>query len=232
MISVCLATYNGSKYIVEQIDSILSQLELSDELVISDDGSNDDTVDIVRSYKDERIKLIFNEGEKGYTNNFQNALVNCIGDYIFLSDQDDIWMPRKVELCLKELEFVDFVVHDARVVDSKVNVLFDSYFSFRGVKSGFFNNFIKIGYLGCCMAFKRNVVDRVIPFPCYKNYITHDSWLTLMSEFYFKSKLIHEPLISYRRHSENTSQGGNDEGNSLLTKVNIRIYSLIQILKA
>lgn len=89
MISVCMATYNGTKYIQEQINSILSQFGENDELVISDDGSKDDTCSIISSYQDSLIKLLFNKGKHGFIGNFENALSQCKGDYIFLSDQDD-----------------------------------------------------------------------------------------------------------------------------------------------
>ena len=101
-----MATYNGGKYIKEQIDSILLQLKEEDELVISDDGSIDDTVQIIKSYSDPRIRLFFhlkpsdqNEWSKPalISSNFENALRRAKGDFIFLSDQDDIWLPNKVE---------------------------------------------------------------------------------------------------------------------------------------
>ena len=95
MVSVCMATYNGGKYIKEQIDSILGQLSNNDELIISDDNSTDDTVDIINRISDSRVRLFFNK-QKGYTNNFENALKQVRGDIIFLSDQDDIWMDNKV----------------------------------------------------------------------------------------------------------------------------------------
>ena len=90
MISVCMATYNGEKYIQEQIDSILCQLSKDDELVISDDHSTDATCDIIKSYNDRRIKLFLNELAKGVTHNFENALLHSKGDIIFLADQDDV----------------------------------------------------------------------------------------------------------------------------------------------
>lgn len=107
MISVCMATYNGGRFIKEQIDSILPQLSQYDELIVSDDGSTDRTLEIIASYKDERIKVFHHQktGNKYYptlkvcysTNNFENALKQAKGDYIFLCDQDDIWEKNKVE---------------------------------------------------------------------------------------------------------------------------------------
>jgi glycosyltransferase involved in cell wall biosynthesis len=230
MISVCMATYNGELFLREQIDSILIQLGTSDELVVSDDGSTDSTLTILNSYDDNRIKLIKNNGIKGYTNNFENALKHSCGDIIFLSDQDDIWLPNKVNLCVDEIVYHDFLVHDASVVNMDRNVLFKSYFSFRKVKRGFLPNFYKIGYLGCCMVFKRNVLDKALPFPVHDKVITHDSWLTLIAELYFKTKLLENPLILYRRHNTNTSLGGGHGFNSIFFKLKIRFFSLVYLV--
>ena len=103
MISVCIATYNGEKYIKEQLDSIIPQLGHEDEIVISDDGSSDSTLDIINSINDERIRITVNQGKHGVNSNFNNALLHAKGDFIFLADQDDIWLSGKVAECLKAL---------------------------------------------------------------------------------------------------------------------------------
>ena len=103
-ISVCLASYNGAQYIEEQLKSILPQLNPTDEVILSDDHSADNTVQLVQALNDPRIKLIQNEGERGYTRNFENALNHATGDILFLSDQDDVWHDDKVKIMLKELE--------------------------------------------------------------------------------------------------------------------------------
>ena len=106
MTSVCMATYNGQKYLREQIESILCQLSANDELVISDDHSTDSTVDIIRSYGDSRIKMYANELTKGVTHNFENALNKSKGDIIFLADQDDVWLPNKISKMEKKFHDV------------------------------------------------------------------------------------------------------------------------------
>ena len=100
MISVCMATFNGGQYLKAQIDSILNQLSVNDELVISDDHSTDNTCAIIKQYNDSRVKLVLNELTKGVTHNFENALLHSNGDIIFLADQDDIWHLNKVEKIL------------------------------------------------------------------------------------------------------------------------------------
>ena len=101
MNSVCIATYNGEKFIEEQIRSILLQLDSHDEIVISDDHSTDKTIQIIKSINDDRIKIIYNKNNKGYTNNFENAISKASGDFIYLSDQDDVWKPTKVKVYKK-----------------------------------------------------------------------------------------------------------------------------------
>ncbi len=231
MLSVCIATYNGEKYIKEQLTSILEQIELTDEVIISDDHSTDDTLAVIKSLNENRIKIYLNEKEKGYTRNFENALEKAKGDIIFLSDQDDVWMNNKVNDCIKALNENDFVVHDGKIVDENLLEKHHSIFKFRNVNKGFLINFINIKYLGCCMAFKRDILKKALPFPNNQHLVTHDSWLSLVSEMYFKVALINQPLILYRRHGNNTSLGGESGNNSLLKKIQIRLYSLYHLIK-
>ena len=231
MISVCIATYNGEKYIQEQLFSILKQLNNSDEVIISDDNSTDNTLEVIQSFNDSRIKIFINDKEKGYTRNFENALEKASGDIIFLSDQDDVWMDDKVTYCIEALKDSDFVVHDGKIVDGSLEEKHSSILEFRNARNGFLVNFINIKYLGCCMVFKRKVLDKALPFPKKQYLTTHDSWLTLVAEMYFKVSLIKKPLILYRRHGANTSLGGASGTNSLLKKIEIRLYSLYQLIK-
>lgn len=205
-ISVAMATYNGEKYIKEQIDSILLQLNETDELVISDDGSTDKTVNIIADYKDKRIKLLKGP-KKGVKQNFANAISQCSGKYIFLSDQDDIWMSDKVEkvLTVFEQEKCTLVVHDAIVFDSNTNkVLFNSFYRLRKSKKGVFKNICKNSYIGCCMTFKNNIIKHILPIP--NDIEMHDQWIGIMCEKYGKSIFTEDKLIKYRRHGGNVSK--------------------------
>ncbi|MFX4153513.1 glycosyltransferase family 2 protein [Aliarcobacter butzleri] len=229
MISVCIATYNGEKYIKEQLSSILKQLNSSDEVIISDDHSTDNTLEVIKSLDDSRIKIFINDKEKGYTRNFENALEKASGDIIFLSDQDDVWMDDKVKKSLRLLEENDFVVSDTQVVDNDLKTLAKSNFKLRNVKHGFFNNFIRCRYLGACYAFNKRVLEKSLPFPKNSEYIPHDYWIYMIAISNFKVRVIYEPLIKYRRHNLNTSSGGDKSSNSLLKKVKIRIYLLFSL---
>lgn len=204
MISVCMPSYNGEVYIKDQLASILDQLSDEDEVIISDDNSSDSTVEVIRSINDKRIKLYINEANLHYIKNVENALKHSSGDVIFLSDQDDIWAPNKVQTTLAALQENDLVISDCYVTDSNLNILHESYYQLRKSKK---NKFLALAlgspYLGCCLAFRRNVLLKSLPFPDYIS--SHDTWLGNVGAFLFKAKFIDDKLIYYRRHGGNAS---------------------------
>jgi glycosyltransferase involved in cell wall biosynthesis len=229
-ISVCMATYNGEKFITEQIISIQTQLSYFDELIISDDASTDSTLCIVKKISDARIKIVINERDKGYSGNFENAISHATGDIIFLSDQDDVWLPDRVAKMMDILLTADMVVCDAKFVDENLNDLQMSLFRLRNIKKGFMSNLYKSRYLGACIAFRKEMLDKLLPFPKNKSLCPHDLWISLIGELYFKVKLLNEPLILYRRHGKNASGGGIKSSNGIVKKILFRLYVLIMVL--
>ena len=229
-ISVCIATYNGEKYIKEQLKSIIPQLKKDDEIIISDDYSNDNTLKIIKSFRDHRIK-IFTNPKKGLIFNFENAILNSSGDYIFLSDQDDIWHKNKVKICLEDFKNnYDLVYSDCEIFDSETSkIIVSSFFEFYNCKKGVVNNILKNTYMGCCMSFKANLKNKILPFPKYLP--MHDSWIGINAEIYFNVKHNTQKLIKHRRHENNASETGSRKGSrSILTKFYWRVslsYSLI-----
>lgn len=205
MISVCVATYNGEKYLKEQLDSILQQLSETDELIISDDRSCDNTKKILESFHtDKRIKII-DGPQKGVIKNFENAIRHAKGDIIFLADQDDVWFPNKVAQTKKIFEEDKnslVVISDLVIVDKDLVPVEDSYFAYRNVQTGFFKNILKNKYIGAGMAFRKELKSAILPFP--KAIPMHDMWIGVMAGN--RVKLLHEPLTLYRRHGENTSE--------------------------
>lgn len=199
-----MATYNGGKYIKEQIDSILPQLGENDELIISDDGSKDDTYSIISSYKESRIKFLCNKGKHGFVGNFNNALSRAKGDYIFLSDQDDYWMPGKVETVMGYLTSgTDLVIHNAELVDGEGQHLGNDYYSCMHNKTGFWANMWRTRTLGCCMCFNRKVLNKSMPMP--KHIVAHDYWIGMVALKHYNVKFIDDKLLCYRRHGGNVS---------------------------
>lgn len=231
MISVCIATYNGEAFIREQISSILAQLHQGDEIIVSDDGSTDRTIEFIRSIDSPLIRIVHNQGEHGYTPNFENALREAKGDYIFLSDQDDIWKPDKVKVCMDYLRDYTMVVSDADIIDHKGKHLHDSYFQLRHTRHGFLPNLIRFSYLGCLLAFRRELCDKALPFPPDHKMGTHDNWLTMVALTFFSVKVANEKLISYRRHENNVSSGGFQRTTSLAFKIRYRCYLIKWLLR-
>lgn len=209
-ISVCMATYNGGTFIKEQLVSILLQLRQNDEIIISDDSSSDNTLAIIESFNDERIKLIKYQKFRSAVLNFENALKLATGDYIFLSDQDDIWAPNKVKVMADALKNADLVVSDCDFIDAKGEVISASNYKLYDSGPGILKNFIKNTYLGNCMAFNHKVLRKVLPFPkqlvkASSMLLFHDVWIGLVANIFFRVKFIPDKLSSYRRHSNNAS---------------------------
>jgi len=234
MISVCMATYNGERYIAEQVKSILPQLEENDEIVISDDGSTDTTLEILKSFNDSRIKIFhhnrnLNNKHSFYpsTKNFENALMKAKGDYIFLSDQDDIWQPDKVQITLPFLKKDNLVVSDAWIINENLEKQ-EKLSKYMPYKKGYLKNLFKCTTQGCRIAFTKNIKDFCLPFP--NGVIIHDFWIRQLAELKFKVSYIPEPLMFYRRHSNNLS-GIIKSRNSLFFMIKYRIVILFESLR-
>ncbi len=230
MVSVCIATYNGERYLREQIESILSQLREEDEIIVSDDGSTDATLSIIESIGDSRIKVIVNDKKHGVNGNFENALRHASGDFIFLADQEDIWLKGKVKRCVAALSDSDLVLHDAQIVNKDLEPQNKNLFSELKIKGGFWDNFIRNRFTGCCMAFKRDILTYVLPFP-EKVSFYHDSWTGLLVLMKGKVAIIDEPLIKFRRHASNSSTAGASSRRGFFTKIADRMSLGVNLLK-
>lgn len=230
MISVCIATYNGARYIGEQLASILKQLSAEDEVVVSDDGSTDGTIDIVRSLNDRRIRIVDGPRRHSPTLNFERALRNAKGDYVFLADQDDVWLEGKVRRCVEELQKCDCVVSDARVTDSYLNTTSESLFKLMHVRRGRLSNLLwRNSYTGCCMAFKREVLNKALPFPT--DIPMHDIWIGNVAAFCGRLRFIDDRLLLFRRHDATASCNGKGSSYSLWQKLSFRWHTLKNIVK-
>lgn len=158
-------------------------------------------------------------------------MVHANGDVIFLSDQDEIWMPDKVKVTIAALANCDFTVSDCITINENEQVISQSRIKEYNIKTGFWRLMIKTRYLGCCMAFRRNVLDAALPFPDNAYLMEHDLWLAAVAECYFKTSLIDKPLIKYRRHGGNVSSGGASKGYSVPIKIYRRLYRLKCLFK-
>jgi glycosyltransferase involved in cell wall biosynthesis len=239
MISVCIPTYNGEKYIKRQIESILCQLSDGDEIIISDDNSTDGTLNILKAFDDPRIKIHHHEKiENPYSDyykivfainrNVENALRYAYGDYIFLSDQDDVWLPNRVYLSLEKLQYYDLVISDCSLIDDSENIIKKSYFnSFINPSKNLWRTFYKSSFHGCCMAFRKSVKYDCLPFP--DRSIGHDTWIGLVAiKKKYNITFINIPTVLYRLHGSNISISETmNSKNDILFKIYYR-FNLIK----
>ncbi|WHR51329.1 glycosyltransferase family 2 protein [Vibrio furnissii] len=239
MISICLASYNGEKYIYEQLISILEQIGPEDEIVISDDGSTDRTIDIINSLSDRRIRIVKNVKERvdlSYypgvyfaNRNFSNALKECNGEVIFLSDQDDVWLKGKLRKMCEALETSDLVVSNCSMIDKSGLIIQDSYFDIIPPSSNILRTIFRSSFHGCCMAFNRKVLDRSTPIP--NSFIGHDIWLGMIASKFYSVSFIDEPLLLYRRHNETVTTSSSKSTKPLWHKIYYRINLVYTFLK-
>lgn len=207
--SVAMAAYNGEKYIAEQMESILNMLGNDDELVISIDESTDNTRRIVEEYagKDARIRVLQNVYKNGVSGNFTNVAINCRGKYILMADQDDIWLDDKIEKMVTAMERTgaDLVIHNGRLADEKMVPYGTTLFEGNKADTSPVKNFIRGRFLGCCMCFRRETMEYVLPFPDIADDFPHDIFATILVGLKGKIVLINDILIYHRMHEENAT---------------------------
>lgn len=204
-VSVCMATFNGEKYIGEQIESIICQLKTQDELVISDDGSSDGTLRIIDSYlkKFSNIKVISGP-RAGFALNFENAVKNSKGEIVFFSDQDDIWNSHKISDVCKAFETdcrITTVLHNMACFNEDISNLSGPIINYH---HGQISNLLYSSYWGCCMAVRQDFIRKIMPFR--RNCSGHDQLTGLITEKYGRAKFLNDVLVYHRLHSGNTSK--------------------------
>ncbi|MEE1183279.1 MAG: glycosyltransferase [Paludibacteraceae bacterium] len=241
MVSVCIATYNGEKFIKKQLESILKQLQKDDEVIVSDDASTDGTLDVIRSLNDERIKIFPHKKEvpnpknvyiRSFmlaTANFEHAILQAKGDFIFLADQDDIWADTRVSSMLAALKENDFVMCNLSLVDDDDKVVLDRLYTKNPASSSFWTNLYRMPFRGCTMAFRASVLKGIVPFP--PKCICHDNWIGLcLSYKKCKFHYLLEPLHLYRTHAENVSPVIGKSPNGFFFKIGYRLRFLYYII--
>ena len=204
-LSIAMATYNGAKYLQEQLDSFVAQTRQPDELVVCDDCSIDNTVEILQEFQEKApfaVHIHSNETNLGYIKNFEKALSLCAGDIIFLSDQDDIWLEDKLSLVEEvfnnEPETM-LVINDYFVSDEECKKQLFSKIS--NAKSlGFSEDWF---IAGCATALRSEFLKFALPIP--QPIHGHDSWINNLAIFSATRTILHRPLQLYRRHSSNTT---------------------------
>lgn len=226
-VSICIATFNGEKYIKDQLNSILDQIPDDSEVIISDNYSTDRTISIIKTINDKRVSIFFFD-KKNVTLNFENALCKATGDFIFLADQDDVWLPGKFERVFNELAAYDLVITNGRIVNEYLVETGNYIFNEKTIGKGLLCNLITNSYVGCCIAFNRKVLDSSLPFP--SNLPMHDWWIGLVAEITGSVKVVGEPMLLYRRHNNNASSTSGKSQFNFFIKVNMRLILIINLI--
>ena len=213
-IDILLPTYNGEKYLKEQIDSILNQTYKNIRLIISDDCSKDTTTQILREYeqKDSRIEIYLQQENLGVVKNIEFLLQKVENPFYMLADQDDVWLQEKVEKTLEKQkqENADLVFGDLEIVDQELKTMFPSFgdFMLLNRKIHKYINSNKLNYLyncvtGCTLLAKKETIQYILPLPQKSKYVIHDYWIGLMISLNGKVSYINEKYIKYRQHGNN-----------------------------
>ena len=213
MISIAMTTYNGEKYLREQIDSILSQIYSDFELIICDDCSSDDTRKILSEYakKDKRVKVFFNKNNLGFKKNFEKAINLCTGDFIALSDQDDIWFANHLKILLENLKDFSMSVGNAVLVDSFGKELGQLLNQNEGLyilpsdKQKLIYRIILGGncFQGASSLFRASFIKKVLPIP--NDVLYHDAWFAACATMDRGISYTFTPITYYRQHGNNVT---------------------------
>lgn len=232
-ISIAMATYNGAKYLQEQLDSFVAQTRLPDELVVCDDCSTDETVEILRRFAATapfEVRVFVNEKNLGYVQNFGRALALCTGDLIFLSDQDDVWFSEKlsaIEKLATEDTYTQIFMNDAELVRhdlSPTGLTFQSQIKSAGIpESGFVP--------GCCMAIRQDFLMHLLPIP--SEFKGHDVWLSKFGEGLKRRRIISQLLQVYRRHESTSTDDMPHQPRKInnFDKISQRVYTILSRIK-
>lgn len=212
-IDILMATYNGEKYLKEQIESILHQTYTNFRLIISDDCSKDNTKKILKEFaqRDSRITIYYQKENLGYVKNFEFLLNKVENDIYALADQDDIWLPEKIEKSLMNMKenHSDLVFCDLILIDENGRKIADSFWKkkkfYRKIKKDKkkeglrLNNYIT----GCTILSKKKFLPYILPIPKNSKYIIHDYWIAIVISLKGKISYLEKAYIKYRQHSNN-----------------------------
>ena len=206
-ISIAMATYNGANYLREQLDSFVDQTRQPDELVACDDGSSDDTLQILYAFQREApfdVHIHRNPENLGYAMNFNKAMGMCNGEIVFLSDQDDFWFPGKIEQIaglMKSNEKILLVINNQEITNEKLNSFGITTLGQYKLARRSSDLFIQ----GCCSAISYRLLKLVLPIPIEVS--SHDDWIHKIGCALEVRMVVDEVLQYYRRHDRNISQG-------------------------
>jgi hypothetical protein len=210
LVSIVVGTYNGEKYLREQLESIYGQTYQNIEVLVCDDFSTDSTVKILNKFSREYgLTYYVNKMNLGLVSNYEKALSLAKGDYLALADQDDIWYPGKIELLLNNIGTFSLIHSSVHVIDGNGNPHRDAFvvseYSRDHTTKVNFSDFLETAWvLGCTSLIEKSLLENSLPFP--EGVMFHDWWLTMAAiKLGHGIKYIHQPTIKYRQYGENTA---------------------------
>ncbi|MDR1195126.1 MAG: glycosyltransferase family 2 protein [Endomicrobium sp.] len=204
LVSIVMAAYNGQNFLKKQLDSLFMQTYKNIEIIACDDCSTDSTISILKSYSS--VKVLQNEQNIGFVKTFEKVISAAKGKYIALCDQDDVWLPEKIETLVKEIGDNVLIHSDAYLIDESDNIISNtaSLKVKKFLRNKTFTDFLKSNSVtGCTLMLKKELLNTAIPFP--KNTQYHDWWLAICAAKYGKIKYLDMPLVKYRMHASNAS---------------------------
>lgn len=217
-IDILLATYNGEPFLAQQLDSLLSQTFTDWRLIIRDDGSTDATLAIIKDYSlklGSRVTVLNSHGlNLGAKQNFSVLIEKATAPYLMFCDQDDVWLPNKIERCLTGIRLMEaefgtemamMLYCDLEVVDRHLNTLAPSLWRYKQVdprkESGLRNLLLRNVVTGCASIMNRTLADLIVPIPDEAR--LHDSWAAIVAAACGKLGYIDKRLVRYRQHGAN-----------------------------
>ncbi len=209
LVSIAMCSYNGERFIQEQINSILEQSYSNFELIITDDCSSDKTIEIIKNYQanDTRIKLYQNEVNLGFVKNFEKAISLCTGEYIALADQDDIWTKDKLKTFIENIGENVLIYSDALLIDEYSESMGKELVRpTNNLVSGSNNRAFLLANCvsGNTLMFKKELVQYILPIP--EDVSFHDIWIAFVASTYSSITFMEEPMTYYRRYSEQVTK--------------------------
>lgn len=210
-VSIAIATYNGEKYLDEQLKSIFEQTYVNIEVIACDDCSTDGTIQILERYcRYTNFKYFLNNKNLGYVKNFQKVISMCSGDFIALCDQDDIWMPTKIEELLENIGDNLCIHSDAFLINNDSGIISESYSQYSSkltMPESMYDLAFNGCVTGCTALFSRELLNDLLPFP--QNLDVHDRWIGALAFSKGRLKYIDKSLIKYRQHENNNIGAAN-----------------------
>lgn len=209
LVSIAMASYNGEKYIAAQLESIINQTYGNIEIVITDDASKDNTVEIIKDFQlhHDFIKIFENAVNKGVTKTFECSFKNCNGDFIAISDQDDIWELNKIEILLSNIENEDAIYSNSLLVDKDGHSLNKDFKSLMNLQSYYDGAPFLMGNCipGHTILMKKDFLKKILPLPAE---IMFDRWISFCAAANNGIKYVDMPLVKYRQHDSNVIGAG------------------------